>query len=112
MITTLTATPKLSAWGILRMYLALFSVGAAVCSSNVMAQSAPDSGTYASDSSKGNDHEKQGRRRPPLEAVQACQQKKAGDTCSFTGRGGAAVQGTCGGTEGKPPACKPAGRAG
>ena len=52
-----------------------------------------------------------GLKRPPKEAVMACQSLSAGDSCSFEGRQGKSLDGTCFTPESsKPLACKPAGR--
>ena len=51
------------------------------------------------------------RRRPPKEAVEACRQASQGDACSFEGREGETVNGTCEGppdNSDKPLACRPA----
>lgn len=37
-----------------------------------------------------------GRRGPPPEAIEACDGKASGDECSFTGRDGEDLEGTCG----------------
>ena len=34
-------------------------------------------------------------RRPPPQAIEACDGKKAGDACTFTGREGEQLSGTC-----------------
>lgn len=48
-----------------------------------------------------------GHRGPPPQALQACQDRKAGQPCSFTGRRGV-LQGSCWAPQGKPLACRPA----
>lgn len=50
--------------------------------------------------------EESGHKRPPAEALQACEQKKADDACEFKGRQ-QTMTGTCWAPEGKPLACKP-----
>jgi hypothetical protein len=46
--------------------------------------------------------------RPPREAVEACADKASGDSCSFEGREGEAVTGSCFSPEAdKPLACRP-----
>ncbi|MEM7610953.1 MAG: hypothetical protein AAF270_04710 [Pseudomonadota bacterium] len=47
-------------------------------------------------------------RSPPQEAIDACATAEASDACSFTGREGETVEGTCEAPEGKPLACRPA----
>ena len=60
-----------------------------------------DQGQQKNDGSKGGGH------RPPREALDACQSKKAGDACTFESPHGA-VTGTCFTPESsKPLACKP-----
>ena len=46
------------------------------------------------------------QRKPPQEALQACQQKTAQQECEFTAPHGK-VAGRCSAPEGKPLACKP-----
>ena len=46
---------------------------------------------------------------PPKVAVDACQNLSSGADCSFTGKNGESVSGTCLGPQGKPLACIPAG---
>lgn len=48
-------------------------------------------------------------RGPPEVALQACAAAVQGDACSFEGRGGEQLQGTCFAPEDKPLACKPEG---
>ena len=49
-----------------------------------------------------------GKRRPPPEAIDACEELRADDVCSFKGRGGESVDGVCFTPEpSKPLACKP-----
>ena len=49
-----------------------------------------------------------GMRRPPREAVEACRAAAEGDTCSFQGRRGRKVTGTCrSGPMGNRLACRP-----
>ncbi|MFW2589390.1 hypothetical protein [Sagittula sp. SSi028] len=53
---------------------------------------------------------KQRPQRPPQEAIEACQDKKSGDACSFDGRDGT-ESGTCVSPQSNvPPACAPAGQ--
>lgn len=59
-------------------------------------------GAAAAQPANGGEH-----RGPPREALVACESKAAGTACSFTGRQGSAVTGTCWAPEGKPLACKP-----
>lgn len=49
------------------------------------------------------------RRGPPQEAVEACSTLVQGDPCSFEGRRGNAVEGSCEAPEDKPLACRPEG---
>lgn len=46
------------------------------------------------------------KRRPPLEAIQACEKKAAAQECEFTAPRGK-ILGKCAAPEGKPLACKP-----
>ena len=49
-----------------------------------------------------------GERTPPQEAIDICESKSEGDTCSMTTRRGDSVQGTCENTpDNKYFACKP-----
>lgn len=41
------------------------------------------------------DREERGRRGPPPEAIEACASASAGGSCSFTGRRGETLKGTC-----------------
>lgn len=50
-----------------------------------------------------------GHRGPPAEALEACSAAIQGDTCSFEGRRGEALQGTCETPGDKPLACRPEG---
>lgn len=50
------------------------------------------------------------RRKPPRQAMEACENASNGDTCSFEGREGESVSGTCHrppGDTSKPLACRP-----
>lgn len=48
------------------------------------------------------------RRGPPQEAIDACQSSSAGDSCSFSGRDGETLSGTCDQKEESSPlTCKP-----
>ncbi|MEL7447867.1 MAG: hypothetical protein AAFN78_01580 [Pseudomonadota bacterium] len=49
------------------------------------------------------------RRGPPRVAVEACASAVQGDACSFEGRRGESLQGTCWAPQDKPLACKPEG---
>jgi len=49
------------------------------------------------------------RRGPPPEALSACEGSSDGNSCSFTGRNGEALSGTCH-THGEQLACAPSGR--
>ncbi|MEZ4703697.1 MAG: hypothetical protein R3A11_00595 [Bdellovibrionota bacterium] len=56
---------------------------------------------------QGQSSDRQHHRKPPKEALDACQSKQAGDPCSFEGMHGN-VSGTCFTPEtSKPLACKP-----
>lgn len=48
-------------------------------------------------------------KQPPAEALEACSAAAEADTCSFTGKDGEIIEGTCVGPEGLPLACRPAG---
>lgn len=48
------------------------------------------------------------RRGPPEVALEACASSVQGDPCSFEGRRGETLEGTCEAPEGKPLACRPA----
>ena len=48
-------------------------------------------------------------RRPPAAALEACASSVQGDPCSFEGRRGEAVEGTCEAPDDKPLACRPSG---
>ncbi len=48
------------------------------------------------------------RRGPPRAAVEACASAVQGDPCSFEGRRGESVEGTCEAPAEKPLACRPA----
>ena len=52
-------------------------------------------------------HERK-HRGPPQVAVEACAAAVQGDTCSFEGRRGETLDGTCESPEDKPLACRPA----
>ena len=47
------------------------------------------------------------RRGPPEVALQACASAVQGDPCSFEGRRGENLEGSCEAPEGKPLACRP-----
>lgn len=48
------------------------------------------------------------KRRPPIEAIKACESLEEGATCSFIGRRGYTVNGSCVIKDSsKPAACKP-----
>jgi hypothetical protein len=48
-------------------------------------------------------------RGPPAAALEACSSAVQGDACSFEGRHGEQLQGTCEAPEDKPLACRPEG---
>lgn len=48
-------------------------------------------------------------RGPPAAALEACSTAVQGDPCSFEGRRGNAVEGTCEAPDDKPLACRPEG---
>ena len=48
-------------------------------------------------------------RGPPAEAVEACSTLVQGDPCSFEGRRGETLEGTCEAPDDKPLACRPEG---
>ena len=58
---------------------------------------------------EGNDGEQRDKRRgPPAEALEACAAAVEGDACSFQGRRGETREGTCEAPAEKPLACRPA----
>lgn len=59
----------------------------------------------AQDTDRGQDP--RGRGGPPQEAVEACAAASQGDSCSFAGRRGETVQGSCEAPEDMPLACRP-----
>jgi hypothetical protein len=59
-----------------------------------------------SDQEKKPRHEHHG---PPEVALEACSASVQGDPCSFEGRRGDTVEGTCEGPDDKPLACQPEG---
>lgn len=69
-------------------------------------------GVYAEPNSDAHPpmHENGGERPhgPPPEALDACKDKKANDSCQFSSPRGDGVTGTCWAPQGKPLACKPA----
>lgn len=46
-------------------------------------------------------------KRPPREAVEACETASEGDACSFSGREGENVSGSCAAPPERPLACRP-----
>ncbi len=52
-------------------------------------------GSVAAANDRSGDGERGGRRGPPPEALQACAGGAQGQSCSFTGRRGETVSGTC-----------------
>ncbi len=48
-------------------------------------------------------------RGPPEAALEACSSSVQGDPCSFEGRRGDTMEGTCEGSDDKPLACRPEG---
>ncbi len=62
-------------------------------------------------SSQGMNNENQDaeRRGPPRVAVEACANAVQGDACTFEGRRGESLQGTCWAPQDKPLACRPEG---
>lgn len=57
---------------------------------------------------QGHDQKGPGMQPPPPESLAACKEKKNGDTCSFQGREGETIDGTCTSPETKLPlGCKP-----
>jgi hypothetical protein len=52
---------------------------------------------------------RRGHRGPPEVALEACSNSVQGDPCSFEGRRGNTVEGTCEAPDEKPLACKPEG---
>jgi hypothetical protein len=63
-------------------------------------------GFAAADDSNG---QRNGRRGPPQEALDACSAMTAGDACSFTGRNDEQMSGICFAPQDKGLACKPEG---
>ena len=59
-----------------------------------------------SDGENGTRHEHRG---PPEVALEACASSVQGDPCSFEGRRGEALEGTCEAPDDKPLACRPEG---
>lgn len=60
----------------------------------------------------GNEGENERRgehRGPPQVALEACASSVQGDPCSFEGRRGEALEGTCEAPDDKPLACRPEG---
>lgn len=53
--------------------------------------------------------QRNGRRGPPQVAIDACGSLSAGDACSFTGRNGEQLSGTCFAPKDRELACKPEG---
>jgi hypothetical protein len=65
-------------------------------------------GTAYADSDREN-KPRRGHRGPPEVALEACSNSVQGDPCSFEGRRGNEVQGTCEAPDDKPLACRPDG---
>lgn len=55
------------------------------------------------------DNPRREHRGPPEAALEACSNSVAGDPCSFEGRHGEALEGTCEAPDDKPLACRPEG---
>ncbi len=85
-----------------------FSVGASAQNDPGMPPDGKGGGGMHQDGPGGEQHH-----RPPKEAVEACKGKADNAACSFTGRNGENLTGTCGAppsSEGNHPlACRPAG---
>jgi hypothetical protein len=64
-------------------------------------------GTAVADDDANRQHDGD-RRGPPKVALEACASSVRGDPCSFEGRRGENLEGTCEAPEGKPLACRPA----
>lgn len=54
-----------------------------------------------------DDRQKRELRRPPAAALEACESAVQGDPCSFEGRHGDPVEGSCEAPDDKPLACRP-----
>ena len=66
------------------------------------------SGAASADSERA--HRTDGEHRgPPAEALEACSSSVQGDPCSFEGRRGEQLDGTCEAPDDKPLACRPEG---
>ena len=61
------------------------------------------------DQGMDGDHHNGERRGPPRVAVEACANAVPGDACTFEGRRGESLQGTCWAPQDKPLACRPEG---
>lgn len=66
------------------------------------------SGAANADSEQESKPER-GHRGPPAEALEACASSVQGDPCSFEGRRGEQLDGTCEAPDDKPLACRPEG---
>lgn len=65
-------------------------------------------GTAYGDDDKENKPRRE-HRGPPQVALEACASSVQGDPCSFEGRRGEALEGTCEAPDDKPLACRPEG---
>jgi len=61
---------------------------------------------FAGSAAADNSSEKQ-RRGPPQVAIEACAAAVEGDPCSFEGRRGNTLEGSCASRDDKPLACRP-----
>lgn len=62
---------------------------------------------FASARTGAEEEDAEEEKRPPREAVEACQSASQGDACSFSGRRGEWVQGSCEAPPQRPLACRP-----
>ena len=65
-------------------------------------------GTAYAESDQENNQRRE-HRGPPEAALEACSSSVQGDPCSFEGRRGDALEGTCDAPDDKPLACRPEG---
>ena len=65
-------------------------------------------GTAHAESDQEN-KERREHRGPPEVAMESCSSSVQGDPCSFEGRRGDTMEGTCEGVDDKPLACRPEG---
>ena len=56
-----------------------------------------------------DDDDRRGHRGPPPVALEACASAVQGDPCTFEGRRGETLEGTCEAPDDKPLACRPEG---